>query len=232
MIVDITHWKHAFKLDPDKTISDEALEQICLSGTDVILVGGSSGVTFENTVELLSRIRMYEVPCVLEVSHLEAIVPGFDLYLIPSVLNAGDPEWILGQHHKAVKEYGAVMDWKEVLVEGYVILNGESTAAKVSEADTDLTTRDVVAYARIAERMFHLPILYLEYSGTFGDMKLVSAAKSVLSRTRVFYGGGIDGPDKASIAASAADTVVVGNLIYTDLHKALATVTSVASIDS
>lgn len=229
MIVDITHWKHAFKLDPDKEILDEALEQVCLSGTDVIIVGGSSGVTFENTVDLLSRVRMYEVPCVLEVSQQEAIVPGFDLYLIPSVLNAADPEWILGQHHKAVKEYGAIMDWKEVLVEGYVILNGESTAAKVSEADTDLTVRDVVAFARMAEHMFHLPVFYLEYSGIFGDMELVRAVKSVLTHTRVFYGGGIDGPDKASIAASAADTIVVGNLIYTDLDKALATVAAVSN---
>lgn len=213
-----------FKLDPDREISDEALERICLSGTDAILVGGSSGVTFDNTVDLLARIRGFEVPCILEVSDAEAIVPGFDLFFIPMVLNAGDPQWILGRHHEALKEYGAIMDWNEILVEGYVILNGESAAAKVTAARTDLTERDVVAYARMAEHLLRLPIFYVEYSGTFGDMDLVRRTKRVLERTRLFYGGGIDGPEKAKLAAEEADTIVVGNLVYEDLDRALETV--------
>ncbi|WP_405080827.1 heptaprenylglyceryl phosphate synthase [Paenibacillus chitinolyticus] len=224
MIVDSSTWKHVFKLDPDREISDEALERICLSGTDAILVGGSSGVTFDNTVDLLARIRGFEVPCILEVSDSEAIVPGFDLFFIPMVLNAGDPQWILGRHHEALKEYGAIMDWNEILVEGYVILNGESTAAKVTSARTDLTERDVVAYARMAEHLLRLPIFYVEYSGTFGDMELVRRTRRVLEGTRLFYGGGIDGPEKAKLAAEAADTIVVGNLIYEDLDRALETV--------
>ncbi|EGL17414.1 MULTISPECIES: heptaprenylglyceryl phosphate synthase [Paenibacillus] len=224
MIVDSSTWKHVFKLDPDREIADEALERICLSGTDAILVGGSSGVTFDNTVDLLARIRGFEVPCILEVSDAEAIVPGFDLFFIPMVLNAGDPQWILGRHHEALKEYGAIMDWNEILVEGYVILNGESTAAKVTSARTDLTERDVVAYARMAEHLLRLPIFYVEYSGTFGDMELVRRTRRVLEGTRLFYGGGIDGPEKAKLAAEAADTIVVGNLIYEDLDLALETV--------
>ncbi|MEC0246313.1 heptaprenylglyceryl phosphate synthase [Paenibacillus chitinolyticus] len=224
MIVDSSTWKHVFKLDPDREISDEALERICLSGTDAILVGGSSGVTFDNTVDLLARIRGFEVPCILEVSDAEAIVPGFDLFFIPMVLNAGDPQWILGRHHEALKEYGAIMDWNEILVEGYVILNGESTAAKVTSARTDLTERDVVAYARMAEHLLRLPIFYVEYSGTFGNMELVRRTRRVLEGTRLFYGGGIDGPEKAKLAAEAADTIVVGNLIYEDLDRALETV--------
>lgn len=55
-------WKHIFKLDPDRDISDDALERVCLSGTDAVMVGGSTGVTFDNTVDLLARIRRYEVP--------------------------------------------------------------------------------------------------------------------------------------------------------------------------
>lgn len=86
----IQSWKHVFKLDPDKELDDEALDAVCMSGTDAIMVGGSSGVTYENTVDLLSRVRRYEVPCVLEVSDLEAVVPGFDLYMIPMVLNTTD----------------------------------------------------------------------------------------------------------------------------------------------
>ncbi|MFB6364701.1 heptaprenylglyceryl phosphate synthase [Paenibacillus elgii] len=220
-------WKHVFKLDPDREIGDEALERICLSGTDAVMVGGSSGVTFDNTVDLLARIRRYEVPCVLEVSDMEAIVPGFDLFMIPIVLNAGDTQWIVGRHQQALKEYGAILDWDELVPEGYIILNGDSTAAKLTEADVQLDAKDVEAYARIADRLFRCPIVYIEYSGVFGDMELVGRVKRLLSQSRLFYGGGIDSPEKAREAAKAAHTVVVGNAVYDDLERALATVPAV-----
>jgi putative glycerol-1-phosphate prenyltransferase len=224
LIVDIRQWKHVFKLDPDRDISDEALDQLCLSGTDGIMVGGSTGVTFDNTVDLLARIRQYELPCVLEVSTREAIVPGFDLFLIPVVLNANDPKWIVGQHHEALKEYGAILNWDEILAEGYIILNAEATAAKLTSANTDLDTKDVVAYARMADKLFRMPIVYIEYSGQFGDMELVARTKNAVDHARLFYGGGIDSVDKAREAALAADTIVVGNIIYSDLEQALQTV--------
>ena len=224
MIVDIRKWKHVFKLDPDRDISDEALDRLCLSGTDAILVGGSSGVTFDNTVDLLSRIRQYEVPCALEISNQEAIVPGFDLFLIPVVLNADDPKWIVGQHHEALKEYGALLNWDEIVAEGYIILNKEATAAQLTSARTDLDAKDVAAYARMADKLFHMSIVYLEYSGTFGDMELVRRTRQVLENARLLYGGGIDSLEKAQQAAEAADTIVVGNIIYSDLEQALQTV--------
>ncbi|MCD1260770.1 heptaprenylglyceryl phosphate synthase [Paenibacillus athensensis] len=224
MIVDIRQWKHVFKLDPDKELADEALERLCLSGTDAMMVGGTSGVTFDNTVDLLARIRRYEVPCVLEISSREAIVPGFDLFLIPVVLNAGDPQWIVGHHHTALKEYGALLNWDEILTEGYVVMNGEATAAKLTAANTALDARDVAAYARMADKLFRMPIVYVEYSGRFGDLELVKKAGAVLEQARLFYGGGIDSVDKARAAAAVADTIVVGNIIYSDLEQALRTV--------
>jgi putative glycerol-1-phosphate prenyltransferase len=224
LIVDISKWKHVFKLDPDREISDEALDRVCQSGTDAIMVGGSTGVTFDNTVDLLARIRQFEVPCVLEISNQEAIVPGFDLFLIPVVLNANDPQWIVGHQHEALKEYGAMLNWDEIITEGYIILNGEATAARLTSARTSLDTKDVAAYARMADKLFHMPIVYLEYSGSFGDMELVRRTHRVLENARLFYGGGIDSLDKARQAAEAADTIVVGNIIYSDLEQALQTV--------
>ncbi|TXK71742.1 heptaprenylglyceryl phosphate synthase [Paenibacillus sp. N3.4] len=224
MIVDIRKWKHVFKLDPDRDLTDETLDRLCQSGTDAIMVGGSTGVTFENTVDLLSRIRQYEVPCVLEISNQEAVVPGFDLFLIPVVLNADDPLYIVGHHHEALKEYGSMLNWDEVVAEGYIILNKEATAAKLTSARTDLDAKDVAAYARMADKLFRMPIVYMEYSGTFGDMELVRRTRQVVDHARLFYGGGIDSLDKAREAAEVADTIVVGNIIYSDLEKALQTV--------
>ncbi|WP_026562363.1 heptaprenylglyceryl phosphate synthase [Bacillus sp. J37] len=224
---DITEWKHVFKLDPDKEINDEELEKVCESGTDAILVGGSDNITEDNVLNLMARIRRYLIPCVLEVSTAESIIPGFDLYFIPTVLNSKKTKWMMELHHEAVKEYGEIMNWDEILVEGYCILNPECKAAALTEANTELSIEDVKAYARVAENMYHLPIFYLEYSGKLGDITVVKQTKKVLNHTKLFYGGGISTPEQAKEFAQYADVVVVGNVIYEDLPAALKTVDAV-----
>ncbi len=224
---DINEWKHVFKLDPDKEISDEDLERICESGTDGIIIGGSDNVTADNVLNLMSRVRRYLIPCILEVSTADSIIPGFDLYFIPTVLNSRRTKWMIELHHEAVKEYGEIMNWDDILVEGYCIVNPDCKAAKLSEANTNLSTDDVIAYARVAEKMYNLPIFYLEYSGMLGDIALVEECKRVLTNTRLFYGGGISSPEEAKQFAKHADVVVVGNAIYTNLEAALQTVAAV-----
>ncbi|TDL66263.1 heptaprenylglyceryl phosphate synthase [Rhodococcus qingshengii] len=224
---DFREWRHVFKLDPNKEISDDKLEKICESGTDAVIVGGSDGVTLEKVLDLMARIRRYTVPCVLEVSSIDIVTPGFDLYFIPTILNSNDPKWITGLHHKAVKEFGEIMDWEEIVMEGYCILNEECKAAKLTSAITEASTEEVKAYAMMAEKMFHLPIFYLEYSGKYGDPQLVSEVKKVLEKTVLLYGGGISSVEQAVEMAKHADVIVVGNAIYDHFEQALATVKSV-----
>lgn len=221
---DIREWRHVFKLDPNKEITDENLEKICESKTDAIIVGGTDGVTLEKVLDLMARVRRYTVPCVLEVSSIDCITPGFDLYFIPSVLNSKDPKWIVDLHHQAIKEYGDIMNWDEILFQGYCILNEDCKVAKLTKARTELSMDDVNAYAMLAEKMFHLPIFYLEYSGTYGETEIVKEVSKVLTSTKLFYGGGIEGLEQAREMAAYADVIVVGNIIYTDIEKALSTV--------
>lgn len=221
---DIRDWRHVFKLDPDRTISDEHLDLLCNSGTDAIMIGGSSGVTFDNTIDLLSRVRRYALPCVSEISNLEAVVPGFDLYFIPVVLNSRQGQWITGRHREALKQFGKMLPWEILVPEGYVVLNGDSTVARLTHADTDLGRQDVIACASLTEKLFNLPVCYLEYSGTYGDIDLVRSVRDSLEETQLFYGGGIDSAERAREAMTAADTIIVGNIIYEDIERALETV--------
>ncbi|MFJ5792515.1 heptaprenylglyceryl phosphate synthase [Lysinibacillus sp. NPDC097162] len=225
--MDYLQWRHVFKLDPAKDISDEALEKICESGTDVILVGGTDGVTLDGVLDLLVRVRRFEVPIALEISTIDSVTPGYDYYFIPTVLNSDDPKWIKNLHHEAIKEYGDIMVWDELVAEGYCILNPNCKVAEVTQAKTDLSVDDVVAYARMAENFFKLPVFYLEYSGVYGDIEMVRAVKNELQNTKLFYGGGITSTKQAAEMAQFADTVVVGNIIYEDLKAALATVKAV-----
>ncbi|WP_202080908.1 heptaprenylglyceryl phosphate synthase [Caldalkalibacillus salinus] len=229
-MMDEHKWSHAFKLDPDKYISDEDLERICESGSDGIIVGGSSGVTFDNTIDLLGRIRRYAIPCVLEVSNREAIVPGFDHYYIPFVLNAQNPEWIIEPHVQAVKELGTIIPWQDVSLVGYCVLNPKATVARMTDSRTSLDAEDVIAYGRFAQHLLHCSYFYIEYSGTFGDMDLVRHAYQSFKKDgdmHILYGGGIKYPDQVQQAVTVSDTVVVGNIIYEDIRAAIQTVKEV-----
>lgn len=223
----IKPWRHVFKLDPDRMISDEILEAVCLSGTDAILIGGSTGVTYENILDLLSRVRRFELPCALEVSELSAAVHGFDLYMIPMVLNTPDPAWIVGHHRRAIERYGYLIPWDLVLTEGYVVLNSDSSVARLTSAETDIDAEEAAAYAQVADKLMSLPIVYLEYSGMFGDMETVRTVREMVENAQLFYGGGITCEAEAEQAAALCDTVVVGNIIYSDVQQALLTVKAV-----
>lgn len=226
-MMDYLTWQHVFKLDPAKEISDEALEQICESGTDVILVGGTDDVTLDGVLDLLVRVRRFTVPIALEISNIESVTAGFDYYFIPSVLNSTETTWVKDLHHAAIKEYGDIMVWDELVAEGYCVLNPDCKVAQVTGAKTDLSVDDVIAYARLAENYFKMPIFYLEYSGTYGDVDVVREVKDVLENTKLFYGGGIASVEQAKEMAALSDTVVVGNIVYDDLQAALKTVKAV-----
>jgi len=225
-----SHWKHAFKLDPDKPISDEQLEQLCMSGTDAIIVGGSSGVTFENTVDLMARIRRYSLDCALEVSTLEGAVPGFDGYFVPFVLNTEQIDWVMLKQLEGLKEYGVFVPWENTVASGYIILNENCTAAKLTGAQAQLSGDDVLPYIWLADRLWHLPVLYIEYSGTFGDMETLRLAAKENKNAHLFYGGGIVSAEQAAEAARFAHTTVVGNIVYTDINRALETVEAVKRV--
>ncbi|TRM11576.1 heptaprenylglyceryl phosphate synthase [Lentibacillus cibarius] len=222
----ISEWKHLFKLDPAKEISDDDINAICESGTDAVIVGGTDGVTLDGVLDLLARIRRHTVPCVLEIANMESITPGFDYYFIPMVMNTTDKKWMMDLQHQAIKEYKELINWNEMFIEGYCILNEDAKAfqkAKCAMPDAE----DVAAYAHMAEHVFRLPIFYMEYSGTYGDPELVKSVKNELHHTKLFYGGGIENNFQAREMKEHADAIIVGNLIYDNIKQALKTVKAV-----
>lgn len=225
--MEFKNWKHMFKLDPAKEISEAQLEILCESGTDGILVGGSDNITAQGVEDLLVRVRRYSIPVILEVSTIASVTQGYDYYFIPMVLNSSQTLWVKDMHHAAIKEFGDFMEWDELVAEGYIILNPECKAAKLTSAKAQLSLEDVVAYARMAEHYLKLPILYIEYSGIFGTPKIVEAVSKELSNTQLFYGGGITTAQQAMEMSKYADIIVVGNIIYDDFEKAISTVNAV-----
>lgn len=226
MNYNIDEWKHVFKIDPAKEISESALTELCYSGTDAIMVGGTDNITFDAVLEMLSRVRRFPVPVVLEISELEAITPGYDYYFIPMVLNSKDKTWVMDKQHQAIKEYKTMMNWEETLMEGYCIMNEDAKAFQKTNCTFPLQ-EDVLAYAFMAEHIFHLPIFYIEYSGVFGNTQLVKQVSEELKQTKLFYGGGIATEAEARAMSAYADVIVVGNSIYTNFEEAMNTVQAI-----
>lgn len=207
-------WRHITKVDPDRPLSPDQAGAVRESGTDLIVIGGTLGIERAKVVRLLDQFAGRGTPVAIEMSSLEAAVPGADLYLMPVVLNASDPAWICGAHQAAIQALGDLIPWDRVLPEGYIIMNRDSAAARVTGARVPESTEAARAWALTTARVFGLPLVYLEYSGRYGDPALVAAVRADLRCARLVYGGGIDGPKRAAAMAAAADVVVVGNLVH------------------
>jgi phosphoglycerol geranylgeranyltransferase len=208
-------WDHILKVDPDKDlVPGETFEDVCTTGTDAIEIGGTLDMTAEKMQNVIDACKKYDVPLYQEPSNPMVVVDdhGLDGYLVPTVLNAGDVFWVAGAH----KEWARLddIDWDRTTTEAYIVLNPEASVAELTEADCDQGADDVAAYAEIAEEMFGQEIVYVEYSGTYGDPEKVGAAHDALDDATLFYGGGITDYDRAYEMAAVSDVIVVGNLLH------------------
>ncbi|MFC7232805.1 phosphoglycerol geranylgeranyltransferase [Saliphagus sp. GCM10025308] len=209
-------WNHILKLDPDKDLPEGVTYgDLCATGTDAIEVGGTMGMTEENMTAVIEACAEHDVPLYQEPSNPSVVVEndGLEGYLIPTVFNAGSPFWITGAHKEWVRLEGD-LEWDRTYMEAYIVMNPEADVATLTEADCDLAADDVAAYATIAEQMFGQEIVYVEYSGTYGDVSVVEAAAESLEESALFYGGGIHDYDSAHRMATHADVIVVGNLAH------------------
>ncbi|WP_132057019.1 phosphoglycerol geranylgeranyltransferase [Halorussus amylolyticus] len=208
-------WDHIVKLDPDKTLVEgETFEDVCATGTDALEIGGTLDMTTEKMTRVIDACAKYDVPVYQEPSNPAVVVDdeGLDGYLVPIVLNAGDVSWVTGAHKEWVRIDD--VDWEHTATEAYIVLNPDSSVAQLTEADCDQRPEEVAAYAEVGERLFGQDIVYVEYSGTFGDPEVVAAAADALEDATLFYGGGIHDYDSAYTMAQHADTVVVGDLVH------------------
>ncbi|MFP8888927.1 phosphoglycerol geranylgeranyltransferase [Natrialbaceae archaeon A-CW2] len=209
-------WNHILKLDPDKELPEGVTYgDLCATGTDAIEVGGTMGMTEENMTAVIEACAEHDVPLYQEPSNPSVVVDNAALegYLIPTVFNAGSPFWITGAHKEWVRLEGS-LEWDRTYMEAYIVMNPEADVATLTEADCDLGADDVASYATIAEKMFGQEIVYVEYSGTYGDPQIVEAASGALEDSTLFYGGGIHDYESAYTMAEHADVIVVGNLAH------------------
>jgi phosphoglycerol geranylgeranyltransferase len=179
------------------------------------MLSGTLNVTQENLAALQKQVKAYDLPLVMEPAGPEAVlVQGIDYVFVPSVMNTTDVQWLVGKHRAWVQQQKGKIPWEYIVPEAYIVLNPNSSVGKVTKAVCDLKPEEVAAYATVADRYFHFPIIYIEYSGMFGDPDVVKAVSEVLDTSILYYGGGINSAEKAAQMSKYADTIVVGNAVY------------------
>jgi len=128
--------------------------------------------------------------------------------------------WLPTRAKDLLAEFAGSWLLSDAVFEAYVIQNVDSAAAReanVTEADL-LDPEAARRRAMAAERRLGSEVLYLEYSGTYGDAEaeaILSAIDDGTNWSRVWYGGGIDSRESAErMLAAGADTVVVGDAFH------------------
>ena len=207
------NWVHVTKLDPDKMLPSGAIAEIASSGTDALMLSGTLNVTAENMAALAKEARASGLPLIVEPAGPEVVLwDGVDLVFVPSVLNSSDVQWIVGKHRSWIQKQP--VQWEKVVPEAYIVLNPDSAVGKVTRAACTLNGKEVASFAALADHYFHFPIVYIEYSGMYGNPATVKAAAEAVESAVIYYGGGINSGEKASEMARYADTIVVGNAVY------------------
>ncbi|MFC4246782.1 heptaprenylglyceryl phosphate synthase [Natribaculum luteum] len=247
MNVDWDGVTHVTKVDPAKALPAD-LE--ILEGTDLVIVGGSDGVTEDNSLATIEQIKSAfpETPLFQEPyssTHVSRdTIEAADSLSIPAVYN-GDREHFVGKHVDLFTEVGqkpeeivgtgvpivgdliaskgvdVVSDLATKLFgEGYVVQHLESAAAAVSGVESTYTPEEVAGAALATEAFYGFPIFYVEYSGTYGGPTDVAAASRYLDETALLYGGSIDSAAKATEILEAGADAIVVGDCFHDDPKA------------
>lgn len=236
MTIDWDGVSHVTKVDPAESLPAELG---VLGETDLVLVGGSDGVTVENSLETIERIReahpslpIFQEP--YSSTHVSsATIEAADALSIPAVYN-GDRENFVAKHvdfftnvgHKPDELLGTGLPLvgdliasrgresiaaiaEQILGEGYVIQNLDSKAAAESNVQTEFTPEQVAGAALATESFYGFPIFYIEYSGTYGGPEDVEAAAPYLEETTLLYGGGISRQEQTQEILKAGADAVV-----------------------
>jgi phosphoglycerol geranylgeranyltransferase len=140
--------------------------------------------------------------------------------LAPAMVDSRLPRWTPAVVRDTLAD--AATSWliETAVFEAYLVQNPDSAAARaagVTPGDV-LSPGEAARRATVADRYLSSPVVYVEYSGRFGGRdaeRLLRAVRPAVSRSRVWYGGGLTSRENVQrVLDAGADAVVVGDVFH------------------
>jgi len=186
-------------------------------GADLILVGGSIAAGVDLEEKILAIKSEISIPVVLFPGNVDGVAPGADAILFMSLLNSGNPYWIIQAQALAapkIKKLGI-----EPIPTAYLIFEpGHTTAAGWVGWVNPIPRRKpqiALAYALAAE-MLGIRWIYLE-AGSGAEKPVPTETIKLISNFTdlgIIVGGGLRTQEQISERAKAgANIVVIGTKI-------------------
>lgn len=207
-------------LDPEKQSPKEAADMAAHaadSGTDAIMVGGSTGVTQDQVdATILAIKKAVGVPVILFPASAANLSRHADALYFMSLLNSRDPRLIVGEQRRAAP---LLRSWGlEAIPMAYLVIAPGMRAGEVGQAEPIPRDRPEVAVEfALAAEMFGMKLVYLEAGSGAPEPVPVDMVREVRKALRiplVVVGGGIRTPRAASERARAgADILVTGTIV-------------------
>ena len=215
------HPLHLTLLDPGK-MDSENLSKIAKeadqAGTDGIMVGGSTDLSFENVEQSVQAIKnVTDLPVILFPSDSGVLSGKADAIFFMTLLNSSSLQYIVGEQIASathIKKLGL-----ETLSMAYLLLEPGMRAGLVGKAR--LLPRDnpnlVISHA-LAGQYLGMNYIYLEAgSGAESPVpsEMVEQVRNSIDNTLI-VGGGIRTPESARLLVeSGADIIVTGTFVET-----------------
>lgn len=209
---------HFTLIDPEKSVPERAADTASGAvalGSDVILLGGSTGISRERMESVARAVKdTVKVPVVIFPEGPASLTPAADAVLFMSLLNSRNLDLVIRVHARAapaIRQMGL-----EPIPMGYLVIAPGMKVGEVGRAD--VVARDDLPLAQgyaLAAEYLGMRMIYLEAgSGAPTPVPggMVRAVRATVS-IPVIVGGGIrTGPDARALLEAGAQVLVTGTI--------------------
>jgi len=210
---------HVTLIDPSRQASEAAgrlAETAQDVGSDLIFVGGSSGVTQHTLTETAEAVKkQVSIPVLFFPTGSDSVSFNLDAFLFLSLLNSRNSQFVSGTQSKIASVLKRLEI--EVLSIGYILVEPGMKLGEIGEAD--LVARDnfwqAIGYALAAEFM-GMSYVYLEAGNGAAQpvpAGMIRAVRRELSIPLIVGGGIRTAIDARRVRQAGADIVVTGTVI-------------------
>jgi phosphoglycerol geranylgeranyltransferase len=210
---------HITLIDPSRQVPEAAgrlAETAQEVGSDLIFIGGSTGVSQRTLVETVDAVKQRAtIPVLFCPAGTESISLNLDGFLFLSLLNSRNAHFISGTHARIALVLKRLE--VETIPAGYILVEPGMKIGEVSDAE--LISRDnfwkAIGYALAAEFM-GMDYVYLEAGNGAAQpvpAGMIRAVKREISIPLIVGGGIRTAIDARRVRQAGADIVVTGTVI-------------------